>query len=380
MEYILHCFSLFAKKTLVPKGKIGMYLIILIIVFSIISITFLIIKRDRMSFYSGIKNAIEIDDEKQEFSTYTVNFIDAPNYQILPYYIDLDVGDKVQVIKDVTRKVQIRVIEIKVENRSFKCPRVRVILDVDGKEYVVRCGMLKNKTGGIGPIQVNGVNIGVEITEILFSSMTKKSSPFNNYSAFKLEKDLRLAVWNGKQGILKNTSGVFVVNQPDWTKNKYGNWLMETSYGLHSAIDIFATQHGIPEEVRSPVDGVVYRVYNKNTHVDSKTKNKAINIYSDIDVGPNGEKILFRFQHLSKILVSDGDHVSKGQVIGLTGHTGFNSRIGDHLHFEIRLNPSCFGQEKDMSIFQSIPVNPYNYLLEWWENRMKANGDKANEE
>jgi hypothetical protein len=54
------------------------------------------------------------------------------------------------------------------------------------------------------------------------------------------------------------------VAKPIWTKRKYGNWLHKTKYGFHSAIDIFATKNGTPEAVLSPVDGVVYKVYNKD--------------------------------------------------------------------------------------------------------------------
>ncbi len=44
------------------------------------------------------------------------------------------------------------------------------------------------------------------------------------------------------------------------------------------------------------------------------------------------------YGHCSKIVVRSGDHVQKGQVIGLVGRTGRAS--APHLHFEIRVNRS----------------------------------------
>lgn len=47
-------------------------------------------------------------------------------------------------------------------------------------------------------------------------------------------------------------------------------------------------------------------------------------------VTDEGEK--HRFMHLSKILVRQGEHVRRGDVIGLVGSTGFST--GPHLHWE----------------------------------------------
>jgi murein DD-endopeptidase MepM/ murein hydrolase activator NlpD len=67
----------------------------------------------------------------------------------------------------------------------------------------------------------------------------------------------------------------------------------------------------------------------------------------------HSEGISTLFGHVSKFYVKEGEYVTKGQVVGLSGGmpgTPGAGRFstGPHLHFEVRLN--------------GIPVNPILYL------------------
>jgi murein DD-endopeptidase MepM/ murein hydrolase activator NlpD len=74
-----------------------------------------------------------------------------------------------------------------------------------------------------------------------------------------------------------------------------------------------------------------------------------LGIYGLTVVLDHGQGLSSLYGHLSKIDVTVGQEVRKGEILGLTGQTGLAG--GDHLHFSIMVN--------------GIYVNP----IEWWDNK-----------
>lgn len=100
----------------------------------------------------------------------------------------------------------------------------------------------------------------------------------------------------------------------------------------HRAIDI-----GVPTgtPVYSAADGVVV----------IKGSSSVRGIYVMVK---HADNLYTFYQHLSSVIVSQGQSVSRGQQIAKSGSTGIGS--GPHLHFEVRTSP-YYGSE----------VNPLNY-------------------
>lgn len=61
----------------------------------------------------------------------------------------------------------------------------------------------------------------------------------------------------------------------------------------------------------------------------------------------NGTSLMSSYSHMIRFIVSAGQHVNAGQVLGYAGMTGGDS-TGCHLHFEVHIN--------------GVPVNPRPYL------------------
>ncbi len=99
---------------------------------------------------------------------------------------------------------------------------------------------------------------------------------------------------------------------------------------MHTGVDIGASTG---EPIHAAGDGVVVSA-------------GPMGGYGNATVIDHGGGLATLYGHQSRIEVSAGQHVTRGQVIGKVGCTG--TCLGSHLHFEVRIN--------------GRPVNPAPYI------------------
>lgn len=104
------------------------------------------------------------------------------------------------------------------------------------------------------------------------------------------------------------------------TENGYDEW----KGGMHYGVDLAGTNDS--SQVYSYQSGVVLEAAGDGW-------NYGMGSYIVID---HGSGLVTVYAHLSRVDVSEGKHVEKGEIIGMTGDTGYATGI--HLHFEIREN------------------------------------------
>ncbi len=112
----------------------------------------------------------------------------------------------------------------------------------------------------------------------------------------------------------------------------------------HNGIDISNGSYG--GKIVAIADGVVTRSINHCTHNYSKSsdccgisgqgKGYGNHVVIDHGTGADGKHYAAYYAHMGSVAVSAGQRVTKGQVIGYIGSTGFST--GPHLHFGLIVN------------------------------------------
>jgi len=116
-------------------------------------------------------------------------------------------------------------------------------------------------------------------------------------------------------------------------------------YGSAGPQLVWRVHHGLDmpnpdgQAVRAAAEGVVVWASDHYRWVEDKRVVDAAESYGNVVIvahnfGYRGAQLYTLYAHLSKILVSQNQTVTAGQVVGLSGHSGQVS--GPHVHFEVR--------------------------------------------
>ncbi len=141
------------------------------------------------------------------------------------------------------------------------------------------------------------------------------------------------------------------------------NAAARTAAASHDA-EVFTTSLGIDNRLVRPGNGVVSSPYGTRVHpiTGSRRPHTGIDFqygdglayaaargtvvevsrdpaYGNVVTIAHGQGISTRYAHLAAALVSPGDPVTPGQVVGNIGSTGLST--GPHLHFEVLVNGRC---------------------------------------
>ncbi len=179
-------------------------------------------------------------------------------------------------------------------------------------------------------------------------SFAMKTMISSNYSLSHACAYSNESVAKFRDQMLADTSTFHSVRHPglqiDWPVDLCEFWI-SSLYGMrkhpagfkkmHNGIDMAALRG---TEVKSVADGVVRSV-----------ESDVLGYGNLIEIDHKRGNLLTRYAHLDRMLVSNGQKVKKGQVIGKVGATG-NVRGADpsHLHFEM--------------VVDGVRVDPLKYL------------------
>ena len=193
---------------------------------------------------------------------------------------------------ETDRRVQL------VEQRQMALAAALADQDVD-PETLKRLGFYP-AAAGTGAVGGPFDSAGADPTfKQLFNSWKKLDTLAGGAIAIPSDKPLRTAEF---------TSGFGVRSDP-----------FRHGAAMHPGIDL-AAPYGTP--VYATADGTVLRAgWNSGG-------------YGNLVEIDHGRGIVTRYGHMSKIIVGEGQHVTRGQQVGYVGSTGRST--GNHLHFEVR--------------------------------------------
>lgn len=132
---------------------------------------------------------------------------------------------------------------------------------------------------------------------------------------------------------------------PTYVHTLKNDWPNYSSGSYHGGTDFPVP---LNTDVHSSCEGDVVSVKYLTTSYGKHIKIKA---------NVNGQIVYIRYCHLNQILVSEGQHVTAGQVIGKSGSTG--NSTGPHLHYEVRNSADSYSNALNPRLY--LPGTSYTY-------------------
>ncbi|MEJ2111149.1 MAG: M23 family metallopeptidase [Acidobacteriota bacterium] len=229
-----------------------------------------------------------------------------------------------------------------------KDPEIRLVVSDDAgneaeKDFVDR---LQERTFRTDTLNISDDFIAKVVPDILAQSpeIEDRGDPLENYIA--INKELRMINAETIRNLALKSRPEFLWSKPfkmlpnskvtatfgDIRTYRYNGRTIDTQ--THLGYDLASTRKA---EIPSPNDGIV--MFSGN-----------LGIYGNAVIIDHGFGLMSILGHLSSIAVTEGQQVSRGEIIGRTGTTGLAG--GDHLHYA--------------TLLQGLPVNPIEWSDEHW--------------
>ena len=120
---------------------------------------------------------------------------------------------------------------------------------------------------------------------------------------------------------------------------------------VHTGVDIDAPT-GTPVMAAGP-GKVIWAGYGLLNQTYNLKDPYGIAVAIKHDFGYQGQTLVTYYGHMSKLLVTRGQHVEGGEVLGLVGDTGHTT--GPHLHFEVRVGTDNFYRTHNPELWMAPP-------------------------
>lgn len=116
-------------------------------------------------------------------------------------------------------------------------------------------------------------------------------------------------------------------------KPYFGDWPLGDNFGMRfHPIERKDKMHN-GQDIKMPTGTKLYAPLSGVAHCDENSVSGKFIVLDSVT--EQGTRVQFIFCHLSKFLVSNGQHVGEWQDLALSGNTGAST--GAHLHFGVKI-------------------------------------------